>query len=167
MKKLLIIMLTAIMLLAVSACGNAVPNSPKATETPSIKKMTAEEICNLLKENNTNVNTITVFDAETDPNELLGRPNGYTSKADFEDIRVEQISDEFKSFEGEVVGGSIEVFDNNKGAQSRVDYINAIAENAPMFAEYNYVYDNVVLRLDKSLTPEQAQEYADILEQYK
>ncbi|MCI9086894.1 MAG: hypothetical protein HFE51_10850 [Clostridia bacterium] len=167
MKKLLIIMLTAIMLLSVSGCGNTAPNKPTATETPSIKTMTAEEICNLLKENNTNVNTITVFDAETDPNELLGRPNGYTSKVDFEDIRVEQIDDELKSFDGEVSGGSIEVFANNKSAKSRADYINSIAETVPMFAEYNYVYDNVVLRLDKSLTPEQAQEYADILAQYK
>ena len=54
------------------------------------KNMTAEEICNELKNNNNNIGKIVVYTEETDSNNLLGRPNQYTSKVNFADNRISQ-----------------------------------------------------------------------------
>ena len=88
------------------------------------------------------ISDLIVYTAETDENELLGRPNQYTSKVNF-------------------VNGSIEVFESEKDVKSRQEYINSIGEATPMFAEYNYINGKALLRIDKSLTPEEAKKYEE------
>lgn len=55
-------------------------------------QLTAEEITNKLKEKGLNIGKIVVYTEETDLNNLLGRPNQYTSKTIFEDTRLEQLN---------------------------------------------------------------------------
>ena len=103
------------------------------------------------------------FTAETDPNEQLGRPNGYSGKINFRDTRLEPRSADFDTRDG----GSIEFFPPGGGAQRRKDYIQALGESLPTVAEYNYLNGNVLLRLSKRLTPAQAGEYEKALRTLK
>lgn len=96
------------------------------------------------------------FDESTDPNKLLGRPGGYTSKAAFVDSRVDAPWAE----KGDVLlGGSVEVFPTSEAAQRRAEYVKTLAESSPIFAEYTYVQGPVVLRVSKELAPKDAAEY--------
>lgn len=136
------------------------------TENKSIfasKELTAEEIANKLKEKISSVGKIVVYTEETDLNKLLGRPNQYTSKATFEDTRLEQVNadNEFLSEEerNEPTGGTIEVFSNKDDMESRKEYTESLSASMPMLNQYIYAEGNALLRLDNDLTPTQAQEY--------
>ena len=99
---------------------------------------------------------------------MLGRPGQYTSKATFEDIRIEQTNKNldpefFSELEREEpIGGTIEVFNNEKDMKKRKDYIEAFTSSMSMIAEYSYGKDRFLLRLDKSVTPSQAKEYEEL-----
>lgn len=125
------------------------------------KNMTAEEICNELKNNNNNIGKIVVYTEETDSNNLLRRPNQYTSKVNFADNRISQEYVE----ENDAKGGTIEVFNNKTDMKKRKEYIEQISNSSSIFAQYIYSKGNVLLRLEKDLTPEQAQEYEKIFNQ--
>lgn len=143
-------------------------------------EMTAEEITNKLKEKNSNIGEIVVYTEETDINELLGRPNSYTSKTVFADNRItqpekitmadfeeggtnEEETQRYILSNNEPNGGTIEVFNNKEDMQKRKDYLSSLMSsgNAFLSSDYAYIYSfgNVLLRIDKSLTPAQAQEY--------
>ena len=49
--------------------------------------------------------------------------------------------------------------------KKRKEYIEQISNSSSMFAQYIYSKGNVLLRLEKDLTPEQAQEYEKIFNQ--
>ncbi len=60
-------------------------------------------------------------------------------------------------------GGTIEIFDDIETLEKRKKYIEEIGKSAPMFTQYQYSHKNVLIRLDKELTPPQAAEYEKIL----
>jgi len=81
------------------------------------------------------------------------------SAVKFADTRV-KASDVASSEKGDVsYGGGIEVFGNHSDAQARADYIQAIVKASPIFAEYDYVSGDVVIRISHYLSPAQAAEY--------
>lgn len=143
-------------------------NSNEKNNTTEEQKMTSEEIVTKIKEKNENVGKIVTYTEETDTNELLGRPNQYISKTTFEDIRIEQtneyLDEEYFSEEerNEPIGGTVEVFENEEDLQNRKKYLESVTSSISAFAEYSYSQGNYLLRLNKSLTPEQAKEYEDI-----
>lgn len=177
MKKLLAFMACVSVVLA--GCGqpqketNAPPETKK-TEAKSSQEVEgakeskdekqpdapdAEAVVNALIDAGIPVDNITVYTAENDPNELLGRPNQYTSKVNFADTRLDQSGDD-------PVGGSVEVFANEEDAKNRYDYVDGIGEKMSLFAQYLYLTGPVLLRLDKSLTPDQAKEYQDAFDKF-
>ncbi|MGV9775385.1 hypothetical protein [Streptosporangium sp. NPDC003464] len=103
--------------------------------------------------------TLTVtYTADNDPNKLLGRPNGYVSKASFTDQRVD--TSKVIGKEGDVdLGGSVEVFEDTGQAEQRADYIQEIGKKMPMLGEYDYVAGPVLVRVSKELTPRDAQAF--------
>lgn len=129
MKKRFLLLITMIILvLSFGGCSKA------------SKDMTAEDYAKKLKDSGLSIDNLIVYDEETDENKLLGRPNQYTSKVNFDN-------------------GSIEVFENETDAKNRQDYINKIGESASLFSEYNYLKDNVLLRINHEVTPEEAEKY--------
>jgi hypothetical protein len=108
-----------------------------------------------------------VYTAETDPNKLLGRPNGYTSKATFTDTRIDPASVP-RATPGSVdAGGSVEVFDTEAAASARQQFIKQTMQTAQILGtEYSYVDGPVLLRISQQLTPEQAAEYEAALKGY-
>lgn len=104
-----------------------------------------------------------IYTEETDPNHLLGRPNGYLSKATFEDTRIKQ-NDVLGYSPGDVeAGGSVEVFTDAVGAAARTTYIQTLAKGFPGAAEYDYLAGPVLLRVSRLLTPSQGAEYESAL----
>jgi hypothetical protein len=109
----------------------------------SKKALTAEEYGAKLKEAGLSIENVEVTTADNDKNELLGRPNQYTSKINF-------------------TNGSIEVFNNKTDATNRKEYIDNIGKKMPLVAEYSYINDSgTLLRIDKKVTPDDAKKYEE------
>lgn len=62
-------------------------------------------------------------------------------------------------------GGSLEVFPDPAAAQARAEYVGGIAQASPMFTEYTWAVGPVVVRVSKALTPEQAEQYRQVIAQ--
>ncbi|MCF8018173.1 MAG: hypothetical protein K9L62_02120 [Vallitaleaceae bacterium] len=122
---------------------------------------TANDLVTGLKDEDLPIGEIMIYRADNDPNEMLGRPNQYISKVNFEDTRVEQVVD------GDLAGGSIEVFSNGEDLTTRVNYLKSVFEQYPVFTEYLYIKGNYLLRLNASLTPEQAEQYEVVFNKLK
>ncbi|MGW8330568.1 hypothetical protein ACWGLE_22070 [Streptomyces sp. NPDC055897] len=97
--------------------------------------------------------------AENDSNHLLGRPNQYTSKITFTDIRIKATDTQGLKADDVQRGGSIETFTNNDDATTRAKYIQAVTKNVPALTEYDYVHGPHLIRVSQLLTPAQAKEY--------
>lgn len=154
MKKILAILLAGIFLIGCSSSGTS-KGQNSVMPTKEVKEFTAENLLLYLKDKNSNLDKIVVYDENTDPNEKLGRPGNYIGKADFSDSRIEQTGED-------LIGGTIEVFENSKDCQSRADYLDKFNDSslgAFGVNAYIYQYDKAVLRVDYKLTPEQAEEY--------
>ena len=109
-------LLAAVMLTAATACSSAptpsasAPAPAAALEPEPVAARTAEQVVSDLAAAVGSVKPGVVYTAETDPNKLLGRPNGYTSKASFTDSRI-KASDVRDTSSGSVdLGGSVEVY---------------------------------------------------------
>ena len=102
-----------------------------------------------------------VYTADTDPNHLLGQPNGYTSEATFTDNRLKP-ADTAGVRPGSIqAGGSVEVFADASGATIRQQRIGRLEEDAPLPArEYTFTDGPALLRLSGRLNPAQAADYA-------
>lgn len=161
-KTLKAFIILLLMLVFLTGCGES-----EKHDANDDKKMTSEEIVTKLKEQNKNVGRIVTYTEETDINELLGRPNQYTSKTTFEDTRIEQtnqnLDEQYFSEEerNEPIGGTVEVFKNEADMKKRKDYLETITSSMSVFAEYSYAQGVYLLRLNKSLTPAQAKEYEE------
>lgn len=134
-------------------CGTPAPVAPTKEVTQPAKASTAAEICSSLKASGLPMDNVIVYTEETDTNKLLGRPNQYTSKANFADTRAAQITKD------NPVGGSVEVFANPQDAKTREEYVSNISKSSPMFSQYLYLKGTALLRIDHDLTPSQAKEY--------
>lgn len=127
----------------------------KETEI-DIEFPTAEKLLQALKIQNSNLLEIQVFNEETDLNGKLGRPGYYISKANFSDSRVEQNGND------ELLAGTIEVFESEKDCKKRFDYLSKIKEDGVgniALNQYIYQYDKAIFRISYDLTPNQAEEY--------
>jgi hypothetical protein len=106
-----------------------------------------------------------VYSARTDPNDLLGRPHGYASKAAFTDSRIPK-SETMGTDKGDSErGGGVEVFDTERLARARAIYIDVLQQGSGGFLgnEYLYVSGATLLRVSDKLAPDEAKEYADSL----
>lgn len=169
-KKIVIAIIVIVIIASIGIClylvnqNNNRSNISSSTEVLQNKSKTAEEIISKMKEKNTNIGKVVIYNSETDLNKLLGRPGQYTSKITFEDKRIKQTNanlDKELSTEAEInepTGGTIEVFENEKDMKNRKNYVEGFSTTA-MFSQYIYSKGNALLRIDGDLTPEQAREY--------
>jgi hypothetical protein len=152
MKKVSIALIVVMIALSLVGCSSSPASTPApapATTPQPAKVVTAESVVKSLKDAGLPIDNIVVYTAETDTNKLLGRPNQYISKVNFGDTRIKDNTD----------NGTVEVFANAQDAKSRKDYIETITKGSPLFLQYIYLKDKVLLRVDKALTPTQAAEY--------
>ena len=102
---------------------------------------------------------VKVYTEDDDPNKLLGRPSGYTSKIAFSDSRIPKKDVEFADKDALERGGSIEVFPDADGAEARAKYIQEILKSTALGTEYDYVKGPILLRVTGDLSPRKAKEY--------
>jgi len=144
----------ALLLVGCSSADSSAPVAAPTAATP-----TADKVVGTLTGKIPTVTLVKAYTAEDDPNHLLGRPNGYTSKAAFADSRVPAGQLEGVAPDGTDRGGSVEVFADAAGAKARADYIQTITKSLPAAAEYDYPVGPVLVRVSHLLTPDQAKEY--------
>ncbi len=136
------------------------PAAHRTTALPASRALTAAVITTRLKQLVPDIGRVKVLTAADDPNHLLGRPSGYTSKTVFGDKRItgQNLAD------GVQAGGEIEVFPATALAKDRADYIQIITANlGGLLAEYDYLAGPVLLRLTATPTPAKAGQYAKAL----
>lgn len=166
----------AAVLVSLAACGGSDTGSssdepaasssspaPAASAPVPVAEVTAADVVAKLKAGGVPVVSTMTITAENDPNRLLGRPNGYTSKVVLVDSRV--AAGDRGDPGGVSNGASVEVFADAAGARARADYIGGIAKASPALAnEYDYVKGAVLVRVTGLLTPAQAAPYKAIVE---
>ncbi len=137
-----------------SGSTGASATAPKVSAAPVKPKApaTASDAITALKSAKVPVGKVEVYDASSDPNQLLGRPGQYVAKLNFADTRLTQPA-------GDMTGGSIETFANAGDLKTRAAYISNLAKQLSLAVEYEYTNGLMLLRLDKGLTPAQAEAY--------
>ena len=126
-----------------------------ATPTPN-QNLNAEDVLNALKAAKLPIEKDIVYTAENDPNKLLGRPNQYIGKANWNDKRVEPLTPDDRSM-------TVELFASAEDLENRRKYVEAVSKSISPLAQYQYVHKNALLRLSHKLTPQQASEYEKVL----
>lgn len=139
-----------------AATSKTAPSEGMSDAKPALA---AEQVSDELAKVIPSFKTFRVYSERDDPNQLMGRPGGYTSKTAFYDMRIAK--GDLQGLEDDDIlrGGSVEVFDTEKAAKTRHEYVKAIAEASSMFAEYDYLRGTMVVRVSRELTPGQAAEY--------
>jgi hypothetical protein len=165
------ILVAVVAALTLVGCGNAEkPATPAGGgssttavgSTEGSKLKTAEDVVNALKGAGLPIGEVEVYNATTDPNHQLGRPNGYIAKANFHDTRFELIRDSENHIDT-ASGGSVEVFADAAGARARAEYLATVTKSIPALTEYDYVQGTTLLRISNVATPEQAAAYETAL----
>lgn len=176
-KKLLILFGFCAIFSLFAACGTqssttasqamtTVSQTSTPTPIPTPQPKTAADVLSELKAKGLPVGESFAYTDSNDPNKLLGRPGQYVSKINFKDTRVVQQYVNNTGAKIEVSdGGSVETFASATDAQNRFKYIQAISKSSSMFAEYEYIQGDAILRISNDLTPAQAKVYADAFKQ--
>jgi hypothetical protein len=141
MHKMLIIGAVAFQLF-----GSAVSHAEKLNS--------AQDLASVLISKGLPIANIEVFTPKTDPNKLMGRPGQYTSKIAFADTRYPESDSDFVGSDN-----TIEGFASIADAKKRADYVIRVTQSSPMFVQYVYHSGRFVLRLDRSLEPDDAKAY--------
>lgn len=162
----------AVVAFTVAGCSSSDPtpartaapsSTPKADDKPNA--LAAEQVSDQLAKAIPSFKTFRVYTEADDPNKLMGRPGGYTSKTAFYDSRISKDAALGERDDAIIRGGSVEVFESAELATKRYEYVKAIAESSSLFTEYDYVSGTALLRVSKELTPSQAREYEAALKQ--
>lgn len=92
---------------------------------------------------------------DNDPNNLIGRPNGYVAANVLVDSRLPRCTDL-----GADCGVMIEQWPDQAAAQNRSDYIQSTLKSMPMLGqEWNTVKGGLLLRVAGELKPSEAKAY--------
>jgi hypothetical protein len=102
---------------------------------------------------------IVAYDEESDPNDQIGRPNGYVAKASWYDERMERQSASPDC--------TIEIFANARDLTLRKRHLDQVYKTSPILSTYVFIHRNVMLRLPKALLPKQAAGYETALKSLK
>jgi hypothetical protein len=159
MRTMLVAALAALLAVACGS-GGAHAGSSHAAGSPrpavSPHPASGAALAARLKAAGLPVTHLIVYTAATDPNHLLGRQNGYTSKVAWQDPRAAKA--DAGDTRGSIgLGGGIEVFPTAAGAKARYQYLRGFK---PPFGDgYDYLSGAAILRLSQYLTPAQARAY--------
>lgn len=156
--RLRLVTISAVLLL----CGCAgtdtstTPSAPPAASqapasSPAVRD--AKATLDAIRAAGLRLTSITAQDEDSDPNNLIGRPGQYTSRASA-DLPGADPSAKAGSVDRGVVA---EGFPNADGAQARADHIQNLLKQSPVLgAEYHYLAGAVLVRVSGKVKPSQA-----------
>lgn len=177
-KKVLLAIALIIAVLFITSCGSSTTSASSPVTTPTAKIIptatatppptptpgpahagqTALQILQSLKAHGLPIGDYVTFTADNDANHLMGRPGQYIGKVDFKDARISSTDAGVNIVPPD--GGSVEMFANTTDAKHRFAYIQAISTSGvAMFAEYEYLDGDAILRISPQLSPSQAAQY--------
>jgi hypothetical protein len=137
------------------------PAVSTAPSTPAVQHHTASAtvLAARLRAAGLPVRHLIVYTPVTDPNHLMGRQGGYTSKVAWQDPRAIKAGAGSPSSDpgGTEFGGGTDVFSTAADAQARYQYLRGF--QAPFGDGYDYLSGTAILRLSQYLTPAQARAY--------
>ena len=149
MKRFPVLLMAA----ALAACGGtAEPVTAPAVETAATAAPAALTVTDALKAFEAAglaVSNVEEMTAESDTNSLLGRPGQYTGKVNWVDERHAEVG----------AGNTVEAFATEADLQRRKEYIEQVTAGTPFLLQYIVAHRNLLLRLDKALTPDEAAAY--------
>lgn len=120
--------------------------------------MDAVAVAKELKRSIKKVTEVREITEDNDVNDLIGRPNGYTSAAVLVDSRIELPCD--KKEPSARCGAKVEVWKSAEDAERRSEYIQTVTKEAGMLgSEYNYLDGAVLLRVAGEIKPTAAKKY--------
>ncbi|MEE4546532.1 hypothetical protein V2S66_31775 [Streptomyces sp. V4-01] len=154
-------LLTACTLLTgCSSSGGSTPDSqPVADQKQAVVGLgSAEQVAAYLEQQISTMSTKTVYTAATDPDHLLGKPDGYRSKVAFTDSRVQPGQVDGASASPVDLGGIIETFATSGDARSRAAHLQSTLKGLSA-AEYHYYVGGSLVRVSRILTPDQVEDY--------
>jgi hypothetical protein len=129
-------------------------DSPSASTTPSIAA-DASSLAGRIKVAVPSVTKVVRITENNDPNDMIGRPNGYTNAAVLYDKGAGCTE------LGVDCGATIEVWPTAAEARARAAYIQGILQDAPVLGtEYDYLNERALLRVDGVIKPSTAGAYA-------
>jgi hypothetical protein len=162
-KRRLSILVLAVPALALSACGSGSSSVGGATASPSIaaptasapttsspaQPRTAAAAAAKIKASVPSVTKLVTINENNDPNDLLGRPNGYTAAV--------VIYNQGGSCSGDMgvdCGATVEQWPSEADANARKDYIQSILKNAPALGtEWDIASGPILVRVSGKLKP--------------
>lgn len=140
-------------LVLLAGCGGSSDDSADSSNP------TAESAALVLQSQIPDVAELVKLDEDNDPNDLIGRPNGYTAATVIFDSRVSCEGDE----PGVDCGATIEEWSSQEDAEKRSDYIQDLQSGSSFLgSEWNTVRDNLLLRVTGNMSPSDAEAYADV-----
>lgn len=144
--------------------ANQIANTSSATTpapmngTKTKEELDSKGIVTELKAAGYKLTGVIHYTEETDVNNLLGRPHGYTSKSNF-------YLPGDKKIEEDGPHNTIEVFENEEDASSRAKYIEEVTSSFPALTQYIYLNGKYLLRIDKQTSPAKAKEIEESFNQ--
>ena len=163
----------AALALALAGCGNSQPpaatgpstvvsaTTPAAPVSPSEKPtMGAKDVVDALTAAGLPLSNIAEQDENTDPNDKLGRPGQYTSRASADAPGGDKDAEKYDIDRGLVV----EVFATAGDADARSTYIQDALKSAQILGtEYHYrpTDRRILVRLTGKVKPSQAKKFED------
>lgn len=175
--------LSAGLLLTLTACGStaapgttpaaqppvstpAAAPATQATAPPGAPAVDAAAVTRQLAAAGLPVRLTVVYDAGTDPNGKLGKPQQYVSKTAFDDTRVSNLpkasADASRGRRDSIsYGGTVEVFATAADAQGWAEYIDKSQQSMGTQIAPDHILrkGTVVVRVSHLLTPDQAKAY--------
>lgn len=140
---------------APASSASSAPPSTSPTPTPTPEEVhTAASVAETIAAS-VDVRTVTITE-DNDPNDLIGRPNGYVAAVVLKDGRVADCGSDL----GVDCGATLEEWPDAAAAKKRSDYIQDILAGSSMLgSEYHYFVGAVLVRVTGELKPSQAAEY--------
>jgi hypothetical protein len=161
-----VLIVASFAVLALTACSKASDTATAApggsaaapaTTKPAAPK-TARQYATALKSKLPRVRRVIVLTEDTDPNDMLGRPNGYISAAVLIDPQGESPCSGKNV--GADCGAKVEVWPNAADAAARMKYVQEQLKQMPMLGtEYDYQAGPALLRVHGTVKPSIARTY--------
>ncbi len=158
-------LIVALSVITTSCSGDSGPRSDRAgSETvpsqarPEVAPVeTPQSAAERIKSAIPEVREIVTVTEDNDPNNLIGRPNGYSAAAILMDSRIECSP---PGSLGVDCGATIEQWPDQAAAQKRADYIQEMLGNLQFAGtEWTTVKGNLLLRVAGELKPSEADRY--------
>ena len=147
-------------LVVLAGCGGNTDNKPASDPSSSVPKRPTKaiELATALNAKISSITKTVQITEDNDPNDKIGRPDGYTDAAVLYDGTVDLCTkDDF----GAACGASIEIWPSATDAEKRSKFILKILKsaNGVLGSEYDYLNGNQLLRVDGGVKPSLAKKY--------